>query len=520
MNLLHSKKFKHGSVSLALTACIIAAVILLNVIFSAVVEKYLLYIDMTVEPRFTLSDEAREYLAEMDTTKEVNVMFCDDEDMWKADTIQYEVLTTVNEIALDFPNVKTSFIDIYTNPSAVNAYKDRTGKNITSSSVIITSGSELRVYNIEEFFTIDSSTNYVTGYDGEQVLVSALRSVTRANAPVLGVVNNHGETYSDTLISSLAQIGFDVQYLNLLTDPIPADCRLLLISDPRTDYAEIVPGISDISEIDKIEQYLAGHNSMMVLFDIDTPVLPNLEQLMAEWGIEIARTDNNENYVIKESGSHALAMSSGFSNIAVYETGGTGADITTHMRNESNPKTVVFPNATALRFSSLYQNTLFQESADSDSYRVASYTNNAKNRACYNVFLSSPNATAWAGSQQVAAASDADPFSYMMLSVDTVMDNTTNTKYHSFVLAASSTAFASDAALNTAYGNRSVISYACNTMGSLVVPVSLDCKYYVSMDIASITSAASTAYTVIFAAVPTLAVFIAGIYVMVRRKYA
>ena len=70
MNILHTKKFRHGSVSLALTVIIIAAVILVNAIFTALSNKFLWYVDMTSQQMYTLTDEAKDLLAQMDTTKE------------------------------------------------------------------------------------------------------------------------------------------------------------------------------------------------------------------------------------------------------------------------------------------------------------------------------------------------------------------------------------------------------------------------------------------------------------------
>ena len=64
MNILHSKKFKHGSISLALTVTIIAAVILVNAIFTALAEKNLWYIDMTSEDIYSLTDAAKDLIIE------------------------------------------------------------------------------------------------------------------------------------------------------------------------------------------------------------------------------------------------------------------------------------------------------------------------------------------------------------------------------------------------------------------------------------------------------------------------
>jgi len=121
---------------------------------------------------------------------------------------------------------------------------------------------------------------------------------------------------------------------------------------------------------------------------------------------------------------------------------------------------------------------------------------------------------------EVSESSADHPFTYMMLSCQSVVNDDTHTISHSFVLACASSDFAANAALDSRYGNASVLSYACNTMGSLVVPVSLDCKYYASMEIAAITAKTATTLTVLFVTIPTAAVFIAGIYVMIRRKHA
>lgn len=511
MKLTHTKKFRHGSISLALTVVVIAAVILINAIFGALSEKFLWYVDMTPEPRFTLSEEAKGYLDQMDTTKEATILLCDEKFAWESNTIQLEVLKTALDIEKEYPNVKVAYTDIYTNPSSVNKYREDSGKSITTQSVIVTCENTSRVYNIEDFFKTDDS-GYVSGYNGEDVLVASLLAVTRASEPVVCLTTNHGESYDQELADLLTRLGFKVVPINLLSDPIHPDCRLLVVSDPTSDFIER-DGISDISEIDKLEEYLEGSNSMMVLLDKDTPYLPNLEQFLAEWGIEVARTDKNENTVIKETAQNSLSTN-GFTNKAVYVEGGMGGDVTAHMRESTVPKTVAFPNTTALRFSSLYQRTLYED------YVCGEYYVNAVSRTCYNVFTSSPEAVAVANGKDAMFATEEEPFSYMMLSYQSHASNDGFSSSKSFVLVSASTDFAAAAALDSRYGNASVLSYACNTMGSLVVPVALDCKYYASMEIASMTAGGATAVTVIFAVVPASVVFIAGIYVMIRRKHA
>ena len=128
MKLTQTKKFRHGSVSVALTIAVIIAVILFNAIFTALSTKYLWYLDMTPEPRFTLSEEAKAFLAQMDRNKEVHIILCDEKPQWEKESVRLEVLKTALDIEKDFPNVKVSYTDIYTNPSSVNEYRELSGK--------------------------------------------------------------------------------------------------------------------------------------------------------------------------------------------------------------------------------------------------------------------------------------------------------------------------------------------------------------------------------------------------------
>ena len=140
MNILHSKKFKHGSVSMALVIVIIAAVILVNAIFTALSDKYLWYVDMTAESIYTLSDAAKELLAaEFNTGKKVTVIFCAEKDILEQSAEQRMAHNTVRDIANLYDNISVKYVDIYTNPSAVTPYKVHTSQSINSQSIIIAS---------------------------------------------------------------------------------------------------------------------------------------------------------------------------------------------------------------------------------------------------------------------------------------------------------------------------------------------------------------------------------------------
>lgn len=521
---LQNKKVRYGSISLALTAVIIAAVILVNVIFTALADEFQWRIDMTENQIFTLSDEAEELLGlvpngEDGKPREVTVLFCSEEDVAWADSASRYVLDSVKDMAQKHDNIKLKFIDIYTNPSAVSKYKDPAGKTLTSQSVIITSGTEFRVYSIDQFFTYDSQGSQIVGYNGEQRLVSAILAVTQAESPVARYTVDHGETDAlekdSAILTLLYEVGFEVKAINLKTEEFEADDRLLLIFDPTADFTQ--------SELSKIDVFLAEFNSMMVFFDHETPELKNLEEMLGEWGIAIARdgvddnrdgtVDYKANLLVKEDTANSFDPD-GLTAVGQYvEDDHIGADITKYLRESNYPKSVVFRNSGVIR-STFRRNDV--EGSGVYYQSPVSYVV----RQQYPVFTSSSKAVGLAGGKAVEIDDpDLFPFNLITLTRDTVQYDDGSASYTN-VLACASTEFASTAALDSSYGNHAVLAYAASVMSREIIPVSLDCKYFTDLEINSITAKDANQYMIVLAVVPAGLIFIAGIYIMVRRRYS
>lgn len=559
MNFLHTKKFRYGSVSLALTVVIIAAVILLNVIFTALSEKFVWYIDMTSEEIYTLTDEAKELLDEAfyekdadgnvnkdlprtfvnektGTTRDVEVtfIFCTLEDEMEANTTQRYVLYTVKEMMKEYDQVNVKFVDFYTNPSAVSHYEDQAAQNINAYSVIVTSPfdtvdpdtgetkekEKFRVYSLASLFVTDSTGETINGYNGEQRLVSAVMAVTQVEIPVACYTINHGETDSllddsggSAILTLLYESGYEVQAIDLLQQDIPDNCRMLLIFDPQSDFVEAT-ALGGASELDKLDAYMDGTNALMTFFDYDTPSLPNYEAFLAEWGVSISRHATaggvNANYLIKDN-KHSFDAD-GIINVGTYVEGGLGASITRLLNDSKYPKSVVFKYASAI--TPTYEQVYDEE----NSCWMGVYDSNGTHRYTYDVFTSSTDAVAEAGGEKVSNATA--PFKYMTVTQENLgTDDRGNTVYAN-LLACASTDFASASALVSSYGNHAVLARACHALGNAQASVSLDCKYFSDMEIDSITAAEANQYTIVLTVVPAAIIFIAGVYIMVRRKYA
>ena len=530
MNILHSKKFKHGSVSIALVIVIIAAVILINAIFTALAQKYLWYVDMTSESMYTLTDAAKTLLSEnFNTEKEVLVTFCAEKDILESSTEQRLALYTILDIAAIYDNITVRYVDVYTNPSAVTEYKLHTTQNINSQSIIVASGTECRVHSLTSLFSFDSSTNEVIGYNGEQRLISSLLAVTQDELPVACYTTNHGEVENANilnLLDVLYETGYDPRPIDLSKEEIPAEARLVVIYDPKSDFASSNRDentLGDIDELAKLDAFLDQRNSVMVFVDNETPYLRNLEDFLGEWGIQIARHEDI-NVLVRDLDNSLTT--SGYTNVASYlpYTGGLGYSLTSGLSSKQNPKTVVFPTTTAFTLPDAYTD----RNDDDNNTWSYTYSANGVPRVCYDVMLSSADAEAIVGGQKlrdseleaIGLRNPAQlPFSYMRVTRESSTDpNVTPTYSH--VLACASTDFVKTGALDSRFGNRELLTYACSMLGRDVVSVSLDCKYFSSTEIVNITASDANQYTVVLTVVPATVIFIAGVYIMIRRKYA
>ena len=567
-NNFNKRKFRYASTSAALTALIVAAIVVFNIIFSALGTKFLWYVDLTPELVFTLSDECfdliefgddkfensaspiemvEKFRAENKAYNEANslkkgdagwrdedlmieIIFCDEIDTIEASYFQKTVYHTALELEVRFPEyIKVVNYNIVRNPSVVSIYKDTANDYIDPSSVILTCGSEYRRYDLRSFYTFESvGAESPWAYNGEKKFAAGILAVTRAETPMACIVNNHGETLpSSAIITSLEDAGYDVEYLDLATEEIPENCRLLVVCDPQADFM-VADGISPVDEIAKLDSFLDATNSLMVFIAPETPVLTNLEEYLEEWGIIFDRytdTVSGMTYpkLIADSTNSAVGDLSNYTIFADYVTVGMGADLTDEMRDVTMPPPVVFKNAMPITFSPLYELTRNENTDDpTQSYNYASYYVDGTSRAIFDVFVTSETAVAYSNGNVVGKATEHEPMKLMTVTIEereTQESSYSTVSEASYVIACSSVDFLSETILSaSSYGNNNVLLSACRSIGQEPVPVGLNPKPFADTTIDVITSSEATQYTLVLTIIPAVVALVSGVVIIVRRK--
>ena len=560
-----SGRIGRRALAAAITALVVIAVILLNLLVSILGQENIWQIDETVN-RYTndsmkhltlytptkpfmklIGDSAIPMVDKINAEREekgqdpitINIIFCADRDIvWGSDTMRYVLYTALHLEKEYSDHIKVSFINITDNPSAVQKYKATSSSRIYSSNVIFEFGTEYRVYSLNNFFVTNETSTVPWAYNGEKHFANAILAVTRAESPVACFLNNHGENTENCaeLRRLVEKSGYVVQDLDLEKQDIPENCRMIICYDPQTDfYAFGNLGETGVSEIDKLDKYLDGCFSFMLFVDSDTPKLPNLEEYMEEWGVTIARgySDGDEyNYTIRDT-TEKLDKD-GYIPIATYATEGLGASITADMRSVAFPAKVVFPNSTAIFTSSAYKKTAVAADATKDiqAYTYYTYYRNGVTRYMNDVFWAGNNAVAEVNGEQYQITTPAEG-NFKLMTVTSEERIAQETNYfsqpdRSFVCVFGSTEFASDEVLSSdAYGNADVLSASLRAMGREVAPASLDLiafkKYDIDTDAAAAGGLKLTKKGMIWtgiwmAAIPALACFGTGIFVTLRRK--
>lgn len=555
------RKLRYGGVTAVLTAAIIAIVIIVNVIFSALAQKHLWYTDLTPELFFTLSENCITLMKEGDSAFEkstspikkideyreaakkenpdavgkdirINIIFCNDELTWTEDTAQRYVLETAKQLRDEFPDyISIEYVDVIRNPTAVTKY----GSGVTTSSVIIeckndydNAADEFRVRSIKSFYVFDTDDSETPwAYNGEKIFAASILAVTRADTPVACITNTHGEVLpGESFLLTLANAGYDIMSIDLAKDEIPEDCRLIIISSPTADFM-VADGTTDYDEIEKLDKFLDGDSSLMVFMDPTlTYKLTNLESYLEEWGVKFDRVavdgepGKYEPYRIQDN-SQALDEN-GYNIVGNYTTYGLGGEITEELRKMN--RKVVFPNVMSISYSDAVSIGGFKEEEEGEILGDYGYMNvNSAYREIFDVFLSSDNALAWVGqnTDPQETAKNGNNFKLMTVTVEDSYiqeSNYTTTNEASYVFATGCSAFALDEILHGQYGNNMFLEYVLRIISHEPVPVGLTFKPFGDYTIDTITTAEATQYTVVFTVVPLILSLGIGIFVIVRRK--
>ena len=526
MNILKKRSFKHSSVSVVFTAVVILLVLLANAVLSLLASMYSLYFDLTSSELWTLSDAAKEVISQAEG--EITITFCHDRDYIEANTYAQYISNTAKEIEKEFPNVHLRYINSKLEPHLLKDYKTTADTKIRETDIIVEKGdaskraigekpNEFRKYSLEAFFIRDNTVG-IWAYNGEEVFASAFLAVTADMTPKAYFTEGHNESLGESDISAFASIiqlaGYEVGRINLMTEEIPEDCRLLIINDPKSDFkGRSIYDPTAKSEIKEIEKFLERNNSLMVFLspDVDISEWENLPYFLDSWGIVFGDgTVTDKGNSIDIDGKALVAEYTPFDEDGDHTI---AASLHKELSGADAPPMTIVKSARPIMVSETYTAGINEEGKP--TYTYENNAGNTKYREMSTALISTRNATLEKNGEVVDRKGG-----YNLLTITQELNQKDNHSYKAYVMAAGTKFFTSaDYLESNAYGNRDLMYYAFRVMGRENVPADIDFKVFAKTDIENMTAADAIRTTVLLVTLIPLAVAVCGVVIVTRRKY-
>ena len=518
---------RYGGVALFLTALVIAAVIIINMITATLAFKFdketqsitprydWMFLDMNSHYVYDISESCNEYISEfvipeIDRANEesgknqkITIIFCDDKANITAEPSLKYIHDSVYQLYDTFEGyIAVDYLDIWENPSLARAY------NVTATTDIVCAfGDRYETMNVADFYIYSSAdSTTASAYNGEKIIASCMMRVTQSEPPMCYLTANHGENFGDyEFLRAVVEAGYTLGFIDLSADEIPEDCDLLITFAPKQDL--VVSGeISSVSEVDKLNEYMNNGGKYMVFMSADSFASgsrENFEGFLAEWGVKYMHESGNDGvescYLIKDKMNSTSI--DGYTIISENYNSGLGGEVMAGLGSKN-----IFGNSTCMEFSEG-----FEYDGNGNYVKLV----DGRERIASPLMVSHESAEAWAGGRAVARAAG-QPFVLMSITAQACENGE-----QACLVAVASTDFAGQEAMSSAVLNNSrTVTALFRYMGRHNAPTELVFKPFGSTDIESLSTYTANTITIVMAAIPAVIITAVGLVVLIRRKHS
>lgn len=516
-----SKKIKYGTLSVAITAAVVAIVIIINSIISVLSEKYNWYIDMTDEQVFSLSDKSILVFDAINTDVKTEIIFATSKDNAELDfsnlssggAIAYVYATAV---LLDerYDNITVSYHDIIREPKFFkdNFSSSATEYKINENSVIIARKNDDGTYgeyiikDCTQFYVFDERGTELEGYCGELVFAQCISSLTFDDTPVVYFTVGHGEVsftsveYNDDgtvkssqanedakeLVRLLSNSGFSIMPLDLKLQDVPSNARMIIINNPTFDFTS--------SEISKLQEYLDSVGTVMCFTDYTATGLSQLYGFAETWGgVSVVSGDriyDDKNAI--QSGS----LTTPYKFRAQVSDNSAASVYFGSLANYQSAKS---------RFEDAAYLTIDSKFLSDDGYDTLS-----------GIRLTRPLLQTYSNAKYGERGEKGTYYLMTITSSEIIRNNETQ---YSYLIMCPSTSFADNTSLlqSNSYPNYKMLLSLVYSTTSLQIPVDIDYKAFASYNL-DITNSTAQGLTAMFSLLMPVIAVLCGLFIIIRRK--
>lgn len=298
--------FRGGTYALSITAVVLAILVVLNVLVSALPSS-LTKLDISATKLYSITSNTKVVVnaLEEDVTIYWIVQSGEEDDVIENLLSKYESLSDHIKVVKKNPDVYPTFAEQYTNETVQN------------NSLVVECGDRSRFIGYDDIYIQEAdiySYTYSTSFDGEGAITSAIDYVVTDDLPQLYVLEGHGEQeLPQNFKEQIEKENIETNTLSLLTvDEVPEDADAILIYEPSSDLSE--------EEVDMLYEYAEDGGKLMVIAGpTEDGILENLYGLLENYDVEtcegIVVEGNRDSYTMQpyvllpEMSSHEITDS-------------------------------------------------------------------------------------------------------------------------------------------------------------------------------------------------------------------
>ena len=268
--------FKGGAYSLAVTAIVLAILIVVN-IMANVLPATMTKLDISSSQLYSITSNTKVVVNALE--KDVTIYWIVQSEA--EDSVLENLLAKYDSLSNHITVVKKN-PDMY--PTFAQQYTDGT---VTNNDLVVECGEKYRYISYSEIYLseVDYTTySEVYSFDGEGAITSAIDYVVSEELPKVYVLEGHGEAaLSGEMSDQVEKENIELVPFSLMNaDDIPQEADCILINAPSSDISK--------EEKDMLAEYVTNGGKLMVLAGpIKDGELTNLIGLLADYGVEAAQ---------------------------------------------------------------------------------------------------------------------------------------------------------------------------------------------------------------------------------------
>lgn len=279
-------RFNHTIGALVITAVVLVATILLNVVVSLMSDKLPgMSIDLTSKGAFQLSETSIK-LAQ-NVKKDLKITFLDDKQSYRSkassNTYYAQVMAIAEEYGKYNNKISAEYISIVDNPNFENKYPQET---LSADNIIVSCGDKYRILDQYDIFNVKSyysTYSYIASSKAEEAFDGAILAVTSTESTKLAIVEDNSTEDFTYFKNILEQNNYELVSVKLEQEDIPKNAKMLIVFTPEKDFSK--------TAAKKIRTYLENNKeygkNMLYIPSSKTYKTPNLDEVLSDWGITV-----------------------------------------------------------------------------------------------------------------------------------------------------------------------------------------------------------------------------------------